>query len=30
MVPNIFDKEKYLTHYENLQLFFKLGLKRKK
>ena len=24
-VPNFFDKEKYMLHYENLQLFLKLG-----
>ena len=28
-VPNFFDKEKYLLHYENLQLYLKLGLKLK-
>ena len=28
-VPNFFDKEKYLLHYENLQLCLKLGLKQK-
>ena len=28
--PNFFDKEKYVVHYENLQLYFILGLKLKK
>ena len=27
LVPNFFDKEKYLLHYENLQLYLRLGLK---
>ena len=26
LVPNFFDKEKYVIHYENLQLYLKLGL----
>ena len=30
LVPNLFDKEKYVLHYENLQLYLKLGLKLKK
>ena len=30
LVPNFFDKEKYLIHYENLQLYLRLGLKIKK
>ena len=30
LVPNFFDKEKYVLHFENLQLYFKLGLKLKK
>ena len=30
VVPNIFDKEKYVLHYENLQLYLRLGLKFKK
>ena len=30
LVPNFFDKEKYVFHYENLQLFLWLGLKLKK
>ena len=29
-VPNFFDKEKYVLHYENLQLYLRLGLKLKK
>ena len=29
-VPNIFDKEKYVIHYENLQLYLRLRLKLKK
>ena len=29
LVPNIFDKEKYVIHYENLQLSLRLGLKFK-
>ena len=29
-MPNFFDKEKYVIHYENLQLYLKLGLKLKK
>ena len=29
LVPNFFDKEKYVIHYENLQLFLRLGLKLK-
>ena len=27
LVPNLFDKEKYVLHYENLQLYLRLGLK---
>ena len=30
LVSNCFDKEKYVIHYENLQLYFRLGLKLKK
>ena len=30
IVPNLFDKEKYVIHYENLQLYLRLGLKQKK
>ena len=30
IVSNFFDKEKYVIHYENLQLYLKLGLKLKK
>ena len=30
MVPNIFDREKNMLHYENLQLYLRLGLKLKK
>ena len=30
LVPNFFNKEKYLTHYENLKLYLRLGLKLKK
>ena len=30
LVPNFFDKEKYVIHYENLKLFMRLGLKLKK
>ena len=29
LVPNLSDKEKYVIHYENLQLYLKLGLKLK-
>ena len=29
LVPNFFDKEKYVLHYENLQLYLTLGLKLK-
>ena len=27
LVPNFFDKEKYVNHFENLQLYLRLGLK---
>ena len=30
LVPRFFNKEKYLIHYENLQLYLRLGLKLKK
>ena len=30
LVPNIFDKEKYILHYENLHSNLRLGLKLKK
>ena len=30
LVPNLFDKEKYVIHYENLQLYLRLGLTLKK
>ena len=30
LVPNFFDKERYMIHYENLQLYLRLGLKLKK
>ena len=30
LVPNLFDKESYVLHFENLQLFLRLGLKLKK
>ena len=30
LVRNFFDKEKYVLHYENLQLYLRLGLKLKK
>ena len=30
LVPNFFDKEKYVIQYENLQLYLRLGLKLKK
>ena len=29
MMPNSFDKEKYVLHYENLKLHLRLGLKLK-
>ena len=29
-VPNFYDREKYVIHYENLQLYLRLGLKLKK
>ena len=30
LVPNFFHKEKYVIHYENVQLFLRLGSKLKK
>ena len=30
LVPNLFDKEKYVIHYENLKLYLRLGLKLRK
>ena len=30
LVYNFFDKEKYVLHYESLQLYLELGLKLKK
>ena len=30
LVRNFLDKEKYLLHYENLQLYLRLGLKVKR
>ena len=30
LVPNFFDNEKYVHHYENLQLYLRLRLKPKK
>ena len=30
LVPSLFDKEKYVIHYENLQFYLRLGLKLKK
>ena len=29
-MPNFFDKEKYVNHYENLQLYLRLGMKLRK
>ena len=29
-MPNFFNKEKYVIHYENLQLYLRLGLKLRK
>ena len=29
-LPNAFDKEKYVIHYENLKFYLRLGLKLKK
>ena len=30
LVPNLFDKEKYVIHYENMKLNLRIGLKLKK
>ena len=30
LVPNYFDKEKYVIQYENVQIYLRLGLKLKK
>ena len=30
LVPNFFDKENYVLHYENLKLYLKIGSKLKK
>ena len=30
LVPNVFDKQKYVIHYENLPLYLRLGLKPEK
>ena len=30
LVPNFFDQEKYVIHYENLKLYLRLGLELKK
>ena len=30
LVPNFFNKEKYVIHYENMKLYLRLGLKIKK
>ena len=30
LVPDFFNKEKYMHHYKNLQLYLRLGLKTKK
>ena len=29
LIPNFFDKEKYVIHYENLKLYLRQGLKQK-
>ena len=30
LVPSLFDKEKYVVHYENVKLYLRIGLKLKK
>ena len=30
LVPSLFDKEKYVVHYENVKLYLRIGLKQKK
>ena len=30
LVPNIFDKEKHVIHYEKLQIYLRVGMKLKK
>ena len=30
LMPNFFDKEKYVLHYENWELYLRIGLKLKK
>ena len=30
LVPNLFDREKYVIHYENVQLYLRLALTLKK
>ena len=30
LVPNLFDREKYVIHYKNVQLYLRLGLTLKK
>ena len=27
LMPDVFDKEMYVIHYENLQLYWRIGLK---
>ena len=29
LIPNVFDKQKYVLHYDKLQLYLRLGLKLK-
>ena len=30
LVPNCFDREKYMTHHENFELYLRIGLKLRK